>query len=194
LATSGERDRELTWQGVAQVGHTDSRCCGFADNQQPQQIRRTRGQLDAGAVTGGLGQPRRPLPYAPRLPHKQRRQCHRSRPAGRHAYHPHRSSAILPVQQIWTPTGSRSARDPALGHRHSTLCLTTLGRRADALLRTRQQPPPPAHPISQRQLDRPVVLGQSSKIAFAPIRHDLLAVVVDQVHVSALSFSTAASL
>jgi len=38
------------------------------------------------------------------------------------------------------------------------------------------------------------VLGQSSKIAFAPIRQDLLAIVVDQVHVSALSFSTAASL
>jgi hypothetical protein len=49
-------------------------------------------------------------------------------------------------------------------------------------------------PITRRRPAPPVVLGQSSNIAHALIRQDLLAVVVGQVHVSPLSFSTAASL
>jgi hypothetical protein len=72
-------------------------------------------------------------------------------------------------------------RDPVLGRRHSTL-FRTPANGADALLATRPQPLPEAHSTAQCQPDPPVALSQSSQIAFPLIRHNLVAVVVDQAH------------
>jgi hypothetical protein len=74
---------------------------------------------------------------------------------------------------------------PVLGRRHSTLLLTPANG-ADALLATRPQPLPQGHSTAQRQPDPLVALRQSSQIAFPLIRHNLVAVVVDQTHFSLL--------